>query len=270
MNSSFSPFITEGCVSLIGSKEKKQVKILRDTGATESFISENVVSVPLHKVMIVSDLVQGEVTLGIHPCLPMVGVDIILGNNLAGGRVWSACSPALIVSPSLLISEGSEDKNAQNFPEVFVSSVVTRAGSKSLSGTPSDVKGDGKTLTKIPSVLTISRSDLVREQQADASLVDLFDRLLSPDVLQDTASGYYLDGEILVRKWVSHGKDFVGDPIVQIVVPKILCDLVLTTAHDTSGHLGVKKTYQLILKSFFGPSLNETFLHTLKPALLVN
>lgn len=279
LNCSFSPFITDGWVSLIDSKEKNQVKILRDTGATESFISENVlsfssesytgsnvlirglglnvVSVPLHKVMMVSDLVQGEVTLGVRPCLPVVGVDIILGNNLAGGRVWSAGSPALIVSPSLLISEGSEDENAQSFPEVFVSSVVTRAGSKSLSGTQSDVKREGKTLTKIPSVLTISRSDLVSEQQADVSLVDLFDRLLSPDVMQDTASGYYLDGEMLVRKWVPHGEDFVGDPIVQIVVPKNLRELVLKTAHDTSGHLGVKKTYQLILKSFFWPKLKR-------------
>lgn len=162
LNSSFSPFFTEGCVSLVGSKEKKQVKILRDTGATESFISENVqsfssesytgsnvlirgiglnvVSVPLHKVVIVSDLVEGEVTLGVRPCLPVVSVDIILGNNLAGGRVWSAGSPALIVSPSLLTSEVSEDVSAQNFPVVIVSSVVTRAGSKSLSWTQLVVK----------------------------------------------------------------------------------------------------------------------------------
>lgn len=97
---SFSPFITEGYVSLVGSKESKRVKILKDTGAMESFISKNalsfssesytgsnvlirgigldVVSVPLHKVLLVSDLVQGEVTLGVRPCLPVVGVDIVL------------------------------------------------------------------------------------------------------------------------------------------------------------------------------------------------
>jgi len=49
----------------------------------------------------------------------------------------------------------------------------------------------------------------------------LFDRLLSPDVLQDKSSGYYLDGEILIRKWVDHGKYFVGEPFVQTVVPNL-------------------------------------------------
>jgi len=36
--------------------------------------------------MMVSDLVQGEVILGVRLFLPVVGVDIILGNNLAGGE----------------------------------------------------------------------------------------------------------------------------------------------------------------------------------------
>ncbi len=42
-----------------------------------------------------------------------------------------------------------------------------------------------------------------------------------------------------------------------MVVPKKICDLVLKTAHDSSGHLGVKKTYQLILRSFFWPKLKR-------------
>ncbi len=70
--------------------------------------------------------------------------------------------------------------------------------------TQSDVKKEGRILTEIPSVLTISRNDLVKEQREDTSLVDLFDRILSPEVLSDTRSGYYLDGEVLVRKWVPH------------------------------------------------------------------
>ncbi len=51
-------------------------------------IGLNVVSVPLYKVLLVSDLVQGDVTLGVRPCLPVVGVDIILGGNLAGNTIW--------------------------------------------------------------------------------------------------------------------------------------------------------------------------------------
>ncbi len=93
-------------------------------------IGLNVVSIPLHKVLLVSYLVQGEVTLGVHPFLPVVGVDIILGNNSAGSRVWSVGLPALVVSPSISASDGF-DESAKSFPEVFVSSVVTQAWSKS-------------------------------------------------------------------------------------------------------------------------------------------
>ena len=34
-----------------------------------------------------SDLVSGVVTVGIRPSLPVKGVDLILGNDLAGGKV---------------------------------------------------------------------------------------------------------------------------------------------------------------------------------------
>ena len=41
LRESFSPFITDGFISLVGdSDQRKPVKILRDTGATESFVSE--------------------------------------------------------------------------------------------------------------------------------------------------------------------------------------------------------------------------------------
>ncbi len=48
-----------------------------------------------------------------------------------------------------------------------------------------------------------------------------------------------------------HGEFAMVDPFVQIVIPQSLRQLVLQTAHDTSGHMGVKKTYKLLLKRFF-------------------
>ncbi len=60
-------------------------------------------------------------------------------------------------------------------------------------------------------------------------------------MLSDTLPGYYLDGEVLVGKWVPRCKDIVGDPIFQVVVPKTICDLVLKSAHASSGHFVVKK-----------------------------
>ena len=76
----YLPFITEGFVSMLGSKDLVPVKILRDTGASESFVLEsvlpfsaetdlvnsvlisgiglNTLSVPLHKLMLDCGLVK--------------------------------------------------------------------------------------------------------------------------------------------------------------------------------------------------------------------
>lgn len=42
VSESFGPFITDGIISLVGDSNKKPVKILRDTGTTESFVSKSV------------------------------------------------------------------------------------------------------------------------------------------------------------------------------------------------------------------------------------
>ena len=41
-------------------------------------------SVPLHGVYLKCDLVTGPVIVGIRPSLPVQGVSLILGNDLAG------------------------------------------------------------------------------------------------------------------------------------------------------------------------------------------
>ncbi len=62
---------------------------------------------------------------------------------------------------------------------------------------------------------------------------------------------------MLVRKWIPHGNDFAGDPIMQVVVPEKYRSLVLKISHDKlAGHLGVKKTYDRILR-FFWPKLKK-------------
>lgn len=85
------------------------VKILRDTAAFDSFIHVSVLpffedsdtgcsipvvgmgmtvlQVPLHNVILHSDLFQGQVTVGVRPALPIEGIRLILGNGVAGDRV---------------------------------------------------------------------------------------------------------------------------------------------------------------------------------------
>ena len=83
--------------------------MLRGTGATQSLLLESVlplsnmtytganvliqgvkcgfVSVPLHEIQLRSNLVSGSVIIGVRPTLPIKGVSLLLGNDLAGDRV---------------------------------------------------------------------------------------------------------------------------------------------------------------------------------------
>ena len=45
------------------------------------------VRVPLHAVHLESDLVSGPVAVGLRPFLPVKGISLILGNDLAGDKV---------------------------------------------------------------------------------------------------------------------------------------------------------------------------------------
>ena len=106
----YKPFISESVVSLVGDENSSQkVKILRDTGATQSFmldsvlpLTENsltdanvlisgvetgVLEVPLHEVNIQSNLINGNIVIGMRPSLPVEGISLILRNDLAGEKV---------------------------------------------------------------------------------------------------------------------------------------------------------------------------------------
>ena len=92
----FKPFVSECFVSLESSSSQVSIKILRDTGATQSLLLEGVlpvgvstpkcsryieggcVNVPLKKVNLVSDLLTGSVVVGTMPTVPIKGVSLLL------------------------------------------------------------------------------------------------------------------------------------------------------------------------------------------------
>ena len=109
----FEPFIQNGFVLLSDDfSEAKPIRILRDTGSAQSMLLESTLplsdstysgdnvllkgvdtslgtypSAPLHQVYISSSHVNGPVTVGITSLLPIDGIDFLLGNDLAGGKV---------------------------------------------------------------------------------------------------------------------------------------------------------------------------------------
>ena len=65
-------------------------------------IGRDCVNVPLHKVNLVSNLVTGSVVVGTRPTLPIKGVSLLLGNDLAGGKV--VADPKVTYKPIILVS----------------------------------------------------------------------------------------------------------------------------------------------------------------------
>ena len=145
----YAPFMLDGLVSLSANALNQcPVRILRDTGAAQSFILSNVlpfsdenlsgssvlvqgiemgfVSVPLHQVHLACDLANGVFKVGVRPSLPVRGVTFLLGNDIAGGKVMPVLE--VLERPEIL----QPDVLAQDFPEVFPVCAVTRAQARSL------------------------------------------------------------------------------------------------------------------------------------------
>ena len=288
----YIPFIRDGFVSLVGSDVKVPIKILRDTGAYDSYIVASVLPlsavtdtgdcilsrgmgltilpVPLHKMVLNCELVQGEVAVGVRPALPVEGVHFILGNGLAGSCVW-ADSPSSAVScccpaPSLVVARCpvAESEGSDGAAGVFSACAVTRAMCKSeaLADGSSDAELDVPSLSDFP--LSVPSSELLKEQQNDSSLREMFDRVVPNTVVSSAANGYFVQNGLLFRKWVAIGDDYVGEAVFQLVVPAKFRLLVLKVAHDEGGHFGVRKTYGHLLKYFFWPRVKKDVAEYIK------
>ena len=256
----YKPFISEGVVSLVGDENSSQkVKILRDTGATQSLmldsvlpLTENsftganvlisgvemgVLEVPLHEVNIKSSLINGNIVIGMRPSLPVEGISLILGNDLAGERVM--VDPRVVEKPR---DNEKTERLAEKFPGIFPASVVTRSmkakkeaikeqGKEEigLSGTfleNIDVKFEERNKEKADKALmrnesrnvkenipekqesesrsVISRQNLIVEQSKDKELLHLFKIALTPVEAEKVSVGYLIKENILMRKWSSH------------------------------------------------------------------
>ncbi|KAG1928985.1 zinc finger CCHC domain-containing protein [Pimephales promelas] len=157
---------------------------------------------------------EGEVEVAVRSCLPVEGIQVILGNDLAGDRVWQNDSPHLVVTscPVVLKPDGGESLNCAG---LLPTCVITRSMSKTQVEEKHESK-KVKEMLEVPSILSVSRDELVEKQKSDSTLGELFDRVVSCDTIENLSSGYYLDGGLLVRKWVPQAEFALGDPVVQV------------------------------------------------------
>lgn len=302
IDSGYEPFILDGVVSLSGNgKEVVPVKILRDTGAAQSFIIDSVLPfseesycgsdvlvqgiemgslrVPLHMVHLKSELVSGIFKVAVCSQLPVNGVTFLLGNDVAGGKILPY--PEVITKPVSTVLDSSLES-------VFTACVVTRAQSRKYkdavdlsdtfmsveklsalppsltSPTPAPELSTPKLLSTLsgaekPNALSLSvdKALISREQREDPSLSQCRAAAENGDVANKSVSFYWED-DLLLRKWTPpHSRDLGWNTVFQLVVPVKFRLQVLTLGHDhdLAGHLGVKKTYDRILRYFFWPGL---------------
>ena len=248
------------------------------------------VNIPLHHVNLSSNLVTGLVVIGITPSLPFKGLHLLLGNDLAGDKV--VVNPLVTDTPNI---SQKDDPIEQKIPDLYPSCAVTRAMAKkvilknsnsnialtdtfigqyfnneikksldlSLSDTQTDLSMSCHSpLRSIDQGHdTLSKSQLIQEQQTDPEISKLIFRALAEDYISQVPMCYYIKNGILMRKWRPFDVPADDEWAVyhQIVVPKSYCHEILSIAHESSmsGHLGINKTYHKISNHFYWPGLKS-------------
>ena len=145
------PFIPHGCVLFLDALSRKLVTTLRDTGALQSLILNGILrfssqsatsmtmllhgmelgafQVPFHKICLWSPLLDGSVVVGVQYSLPVQGIDFILGNDLAGGKVMADPLVSCVPCRETMIITSDSDL----FPACAVTRAMSRAASEQLS-----------------------------------------------------------------------------------------------------------------------------------------
>lgn len=99
---------------------------------------------------------------------------------------------------------------------------------------------------------SVSHSELLAAQQADETLKGMLEAAQPVGELENRAQGYFIQSNVLMRKWAPQGKDFVGDPVYQVVVPARFRSVVLQSSHF-SGHGVSERPMTASCVTFSGP-----------------
>lgn len=271
----FAPFIIEGKVN------GKSLRILRDTGASQTLLLREAASdsagsftgvsitikgvvgkdskVPLHKVNLDCNVAKGEVIVGVVQKLPIEGISMLLGNDLAGSRV--VAEPKMALHPD---DDVETERLTAVYPGIFPACAVTRS-TKQKECDPYQLENsfmanfDGFDTSD-----SISISSLLTKQKADATLSSAFHEAVTEEESADVPVCFYLtkDG-VLMRKW--RASDVSAHPwneIHQVVTPIQYREEILRLAHESpmGGHLGVRKTLDRVRHHFYWPSVRKDVL----------
>ena len=189
-----------------------------------------VLEVSVHEVNIKSSLINCKIVIGMRPSLPVEGISLILGNDLADEKVM--VDRRVVEKPR--DDEKTELRNlerlAEKFPFIFPASVVTRSmkakkeaikeqskeeiGLENIEGKfeernkekaekalmrneSRNVKGNIPDKQEGESKSVISGQNLIEQQNNDNELLDLFKIALTPVEAEKFSVGYLIKDNIV-------------------------------------------------------------------------
>ena len=194
-------------------------------------IGMDIISVPLHRINLKSDLISGTVIVGVRPELPVKGLSMLLGNDLAGGKIL----PQPIVTRDPCTEADKDDDSSVVFPACAVTRSMTQ---KAMLGANSEDEGDdlvpnldweGTFMTQLdePGHLpssgekgspkhsqdskhvpsrdsdtdSLSRDKLDIEHEKDPEVKDLGQRALTLQEAEEVPVCFCKQNGVLMRKW---------------------------------------------------------------------
>ena len=278
----FTPYLYHGTVASTSKGRGKQVTILRDTGSAQSLILKSALkgkqrwrrtgdsvicrgigghrmSAPLVEVYLKSEVFSGTCLLGIVDSLPLKSAQLLLGNDVVHG----------VQSGAPVLCAQVERLQEVSTSEFFPACAVTRSQQKSKD--ESSVRSV-EVKAEAPSPVLLDKAVLPDEQKNDPSLNCCFDMLFGAARCPSNVE-FFQQGGVLVRRWTSltsTNAHLKGDVVQQIVLPSKYRSVVLQTAHSLpmSGHLGIRSTYEKVLRHFFWPGMKGDVARFCKSCLI--
>ena len=225
-----------------GKVGKHSVQTLRDTGCScvvvkRKFVKDGQLTGKTRAVIQM---------LGTSARLPVAKIDI--DTPYLKGEVEALCAEDSLYDLIIGNVEGAREPRDPNPEWEEGGAMETRAQKKKTMGNrPLKVKDCQDE--------DITPEEYLKRQQEDRSL----DRLRSSEERRQqgkSISWFQTEGGILYRMFQNPHVNS-GNPVKQVVVPKILRTRVMSLAHDSilGGHLGVKKTTDKVLSNFFWPGI---------------
>ena len=276
-------FLSKGSITHNG--KTKEIVILRDTGATQTLLlrsalpdgyeqvpNEHAVvkgldcklnTCPLVQVDLSSSLYKGSAKLAVVYSLPVSGVDLLLANDLAEGKIDPY--PILLSQPS----EDSQGELNNSYPI----GVVTRSKadrdrqeldlgldtlfeSECRKREEAEVPAERKQSDSQPNSSIIQGTEeLAVLQGADPKIKRIIDGVEAGTKLEDR---FVMKNGILMKKLFSQTEP-LPDRVesFQVVIPEKYRPKILELAHDDkfSGHMGVAKTLDRVRRNFYWPGM---------------